>query len=68
MKKPDRDTRMILLGLTAAALLLPALAESLPMALRLAALLASAVLFVAYAVMYLKDPGRRPRRRRDRRP
>lgn len=65
MKKPSRDTRMILLGLAGVAALLLALAEALPMALRVGALLASMGLFVAYAVMYLKDPGsRRPRRNR----
>ena len=65
MKKPSRDTRMSLLGLLGAAALLLAVTEALPMNLRLGALLAAMGLFLAYAVLYLKDPGNRsPRRNR----
>lgn len=65
MKQKNRDTRLILVGLTGVAALVPALMEALPMGLRVALLLIAMALFAAYAVLYLRDPrNRRPRRGR----
>ena len=65
MEKINPDTKLILVGLTGVAALVPALMEALPMALRVALLLIAVALFAAYAVLYLRDPrNRRPRRGR----